>query len=205
MLYQSAVTGALKRGARLRYPIRDVRGVLLLGRGAEVTDRLLELLRQRGITLTTQASLKTRQGAPEGLEIPICKDRLLTGRWPECNVQLADPRVSGRHCLLVRRLNGVFLQDLGSRNGTYLNGQPLREEVELSDQETLRVVEATFTVHLYAALAADLEAASQALDAWILAVSAGRPAPAALYAPTEPSMDFDSLLKEYQSGRPGSA
>ena len=58
---------------------------------------------------------------------PIPIDRLLVvvGRSPRCDVRLDSPHVSGRHCCLVRDGDGVVVFDLGSTNGTRINGRPV--------------------------------------------------------------------------------
>lgn len=52
--------------------------------------------------------------------------RSLIGRGPECVVQLSDPRASGSHALLSWRAGGWTLRELGSRNGTLLDGAPVK-------------------------------------------------------------------------------
>jgi hypothetical protein len=194
MLYKSRLAITIKRGTRLRYPIKDANGVLLLAQGAEVTERLAGLLEQRGITLTVWACLKVTKGEPAGLEIPVRKDCLVIGRRPDCDVQLEDLLVSGHHCNLHRRPVGVFLEDLKSRNGTYLNGKKVVEESEVGDQDTIRIGKAIFTVQLFAALEADSEQGSQALIAWHLSVNADGGAPATPYGRTLASIDLDALM-----------
>ncbi|MEI6971021.1 MAG: FHA domain-containing protein [bacterium] len=50
-------------------------------------------------------------------------DPVIIGRVPECDVQLADDRVSRHHCE-IRAWDDVFVvRDLGSHNGTLINGQ----------------------------------------------------------------------------------
>ncbi len=46
----------------------------------------------------------------------------IIGRSPECQVLVADPRVSRRHAMIRRQDGGYYLFDLGSFNGSYLNG-----------------------------------------------------------------------------------
>lgn len=47
------------------------------------------------------------------------------GRAPDCDIVMAQPEVSGRHCRLTRESGQWFLEDLRSRNGTFVNGQRL--------------------------------------------------------------------------------
>jgi predicted component of type VI protein secretion system len=50
------------------------------------------------------------------------QESLLLGRHAECDVVLSDPSVSRRHARLFFRDGSWFLQDLGSTNGTVING-----------------------------------------------------------------------------------
>lgn len=52
------------------------------------------------------------------------QDELLLGRSPECQVQVNDPFASARHARLVPRGEGVWLEDLGSTNGSAVDRQP---------------------------------------------------------------------------------
>ena len=51
--------------------------------------------------------------------------RLLVGRGPETDLQLIDEKVSREHCVFERLGEAVVLKDLGSRNGTWVNGERL--------------------------------------------------------------------------------
>src|SRR3954470_8524170 len=51
------------------------------------------------------------------------------GRHPNNSIQLLDKIVSKEHCILEQREGGVVLRDLGSLNGTYVNGERVRGEM----------------------------------------------------------------------------
>src|SRR6185369_9584646 len=53
------------------------------------------------------------------------------GRHPNNSIQLLDKIVSKEHCILEQRDGGVVLRDLGSLNGTYVNGERVRGEMML--------------------------------------------------------------------------
>ena len=180
----------LKLGARLRYPLHDARGILLLNAGATITGHLLELLGRRGIRLQLHARLRVDEGGPVGQEIPIGDQPMTLGRRPDCDIRPDSAFVSGHHCRLSRSPSGVSLVDLGSRNGTYLNDQRITAAVELSDQDTIQVGDVVFTVHLFAAVTSDTEEGNQAIRAWV--VADGRSPPPGPYGATEMFLDLDA-------------
>ncbi len=59
-------------------------------------------------------------------------DPLTVGRHADNLAQLPSPSVSGHHALIVQREDGFYVQDLGSRNGTRVNGAEI-EEAKLND------------------------------------------------------------------------
>lgn len=183
---------SLRRGARLRYAVHDHRGLLLLAQGAEITERVYTLLQHHGIALKVNASLKVTRGPGANQEIPI-QGRMTIGRRPSCDVQLADPFVSGAHCSLHKRQLGVFLEDLGSSNGTFLNDQIIHARMELSDQDVIRIGGAIFTVQMHADLVADNKEASEAIKAWILTEPGKEAGAATSHVPTMMEFDLDTL------------
>jgi hypothetical protein len=64
---------------------------------------------------------------PAGGRIQIGPDPVVIGRMPECDVVLSDPNVSRRHAEIVRVEGDFLVRDLGSTNGTRLNGAPVTE------------------------------------------------------------------------------
>jgi hypothetical protein len=71
----------------------------------------------------------------DGRRVQIGSEPLVIGRLPECGVVLADSNVSRRHAELRRSGDSVVLTDLGSTNGTRVNGAPIRERVLVSGDE----------------------------------------------------------------------
>ena len=64
---------------------------------------------------------------PGGKRVPVGEDPVTLGRLPECDVVLSDPNVSRRHAEVRRRGNDFIVVDLGSTNGTRVNGAGVRE------------------------------------------------------------------------------
>src|ERR1700741_5031374 len=60
-------------------------------------------------------------------EIPLTKERTTIGRKPHNDIQIANLAVSGEHAGIVTILNDSFLEDLGSTNGTVVNGNPIKK------------------------------------------------------------------------------
>jgi pSer/pThr/pTyr-binding forkhead associated (FHA) protein len=73
-----------------------------------------------------------------GLEIPIDRDWLVIGRGRGADVILAEPTISRAHAAIGCDGEGFFVQDLGSTNGTLVNGQR-RERTPLASGDEIRI------------------------------------------------------------------
>src|SRR4051794_39070130 len=71
------------------------------------------------------------------LEVP--GGQFLIGRTPECQLSLDDPLVSRRHAILEITADGVFVQDLGSRNGVFLNSERAEARTQLNEGDIIRI------------------------------------------------------------------
>jgi pSer/pThr/pTyr-binding forkhead associated (FHA) protein len=60
-------------------------------------------------------------------EIALTKERTTIGRKPHNDIQIDNLAVSGEHAVIVTILQDSFLEDLGSTNGTVVNGQPIKK------------------------------------------------------------------------------
>jgi pSer/pThr/pTyr-binding forkhead associated (FHA) protein len=60
-------------------------------------------------------------------EIPLVKERTTIGRKPHNDIQIDNLAVSGEHAVIVTILNDSFLEDLGSTNGTLVNGSAVKK------------------------------------------------------------------------------
>lgn len=67
------------------------------------------------------------QGPEEGQRVEISKERITIGRSLICGLALTDNAVSGTHCEIVASESGFLLRDLGSTNGTSVEGVRVRE------------------------------------------------------------------------------
>jgi pSer/pThr/pTyr-binding forkhead associated (FHA) protein len=77
-------------------------------------------------------------GGRAGETFPIEGERVSIGRSPEASVFLDDVTVSRNHALLVRRRDGLYIDDLGSLNGTYVNRRRI-ESHKLQNGDELQV------------------------------------------------------------------
>src|SRR5882672_1275232 len=62
-------------------------------------------------------------------EIPLDKDRVTIGRKPQNDIQIENLAVSGEHACIVTILADSFLEDLGSTNGTLVNGNQVKKHI----------------------------------------------------------------------------
>ena len=75
---------------------------------------------------------------PDGRRVRLGEDAATLGRNADCTVTLADPRASRRHAEIRATAEGFLVVDLGSMNGTLVNGVPVKEHV-LHDGDELAV------------------------------------------------------------------
>jgi transcriptional regulator with GAF, ATPase, and Fis domain len=79
--------------------------------------------------------LVTIAGPPEGATFTLTDDVVVIGRDPSTRIHIDGLLVSREHCLIAREAGRFTLKDLGSRNGTFVNGVPVKERVlEHGDQ-----------------------------------------------------------------------
>lgn len=80
-------------------------------------------------------------------DFPMKKSTLSIGRQPESDLRIPTPDVSRRHCELVIEDDTLIIHDVGSSNGTYVNGRSI-EEVELKAGDQIKVGPITFVVQI---------------------------------------------------------
>ncbi len=84
----------------------------------------------------------------------LTNERCLIGRAKDCDVQIAERRLSRRHCEIIRDSSGFVLQDLGSQNGTYVNRKRIQGSHGLKHGDILNFAEYSI---LYLAHVADYD------------------------------------------------
>jgi hypothetical protein len=75
---------------------------------------------------------------PDGRRVPLGEQTMVLGRMADCDVVVADPRSSRRHAEIRPSGSGFVITDLGSMNGTLVNGAPIREQ-PLADGDDIRL------------------------------------------------------------------
>ena len=78
-------------------------------------------------------------GKSAGRAIAVKRSKFLIGRADECDIRPLSEEVSRRHCAIVVGPEAVWVEDLGSRNGTFVNGERIAAKTQVTDGDTLRV------------------------------------------------------------------
>ncbi len=80
------------------------------------------------------------EGEPTGQRWLVDQDTVTIGREPDCEVVIAERQVSRYHARIERDENGYLIYDLGSKNGTYVNGEEVRGEPRrLKDGDEIQI------------------------------------------------------------------
>src|SRR5438094_1594684 len=82
-----------------------------------------------------------------GAPVEVLKDLVVVGRKEECDLRLEHKSVSKMHCIIVKTDGLLLVRDLGSTNGTRVNGQRVRRAALLPDDQ-LSIASCKFRVAL---------------------------------------------------------
>jgi serine/threonine protein kinase len=124
-----------------RYPTAHALGEDLRRYRAEAIGKLSSLSLK--VTLPTVAL----EAAAGGKQMRLFQARTVIGRAPDCDLVLKVAAVSKRHCEVRIEADQVVVEDLGSVNGTCVNGRPV-QVARLQDGDELDVAGHIFTVRL---------------------------------------------------------
>jgi DNA-binding response OmpR family regulator len=83
--------------------------------------------------------LIAQAGKLQGHTWNIDQDKILIGRGIDCDIVIPDRQVSRHHAIIRRTEEGYILEDLGSKNGTHLNGSPVHGDILLQDGDVIQV------------------------------------------------------------------
>lgn len=86
-------------------------------------------------------------GLPVGSQFVLVANSTL-GRTEPNSIVIPDPAVSARHCRLSFRKGQWWIEDLGSANGTFLNGKAVAAAMALSDGDVVEVAQVKFIMEI---------------------------------------------------------
>jgi len=127
-----------------------------------------------GSNTRESAMLILQRGTEAGLTWPLEKRALVIGRNPDCDIVLNDRQVSRSHAQILWRDDHYEIKDLGSKNGTHLNGRDLIGSQPLHDGDEIQI----------------------ALRYKLAFVDAGATAPLIFDTPAEPGLRLDTATHQ---------
>lgn len=83
----------------------------------------------------------------ERRSFPISREMTIIGRREDCDLRIPLGDVSRKHCRMIREADSFRMEDLGSSNGTYVNGQRIQEAI-LQPGDTVRVGPVLFVLQV---------------------------------------------------------
>jgi pSer/pThr/pTyr-binding forkhead associated (FHA) protein len=96
--------------------------------------------------MAMDVKLVVANGKFSGKAIRVTGPKFFIGRGEDCNVRPASDLVSRHHCVLILDEDYLAVRDLGSKNGTFVNGQRVRGETPLKDGDHLLIGVLEFVV-----------------------------------------------------------
>jgi len=97
------------------------------------------------------AYLRVDKGSCPGQILELTGARMVVGRHPSCEIVLDNAAVSRRHAQILESHGNYFIEDLRSRNRTYLNGTAVDGRISLKDADTIIVCDVELSFHLHMA------------------------------------------------------
>jgi hypothetical protein len=83
--------------------------------------------------------LLVQGGEEKGREIPLTEKTLTMGRLEDNSIMVEDRLASRRHAMLERQHGQYAIRDVGSRNGTFVNGERISEPLVLRDGDEIQI------------------------------------------------------------------
>lgn len=120
-------------------------------------------------------------GPNQGKMLEIKLSQFLVGRDTQCHLRPASPMISKRHCAVLQREGKVFVRDFDSTNGTFVNNEQIKGEIELNNGDQLKIGPLSFTVLIEASTPVNRPTPpppTKPATKTVPAVKAGTPVPA---------------------------
>jgi len=147
--------------------------------------------------------LVVASGKSAGRSIAIKRSKLLIGRAEECDVRPLSEEVSRRHCAVIVGPADVWIEDLGSRNGTYVNGQRIEAKTKLADGDMIKVGSLELRVSCKSAAAAP--GGEEDVSRWLMAGDEGAATSDTTKSVAAQADPADSSESSFVGGLDGSA
>ena len=93
------------------------------------------------------AVLRVLKGQNPGQLFPLDSDSIILGRHPDCNIVLEVGAVSRQHARIVKIDEEFCVEDLKSRNGTYVNDQLVTGQQKLAENDRVKICDVEFVFH----------------------------------------------------------
>lgn len=91
------------------------------------------------------ATLQVLKGQNQGTTVNLEGDKIVLGRNADCNIVINLPAVSREHARIVRVQGKFFIEDLKSRNGTFVNNKEITARTQLNDRDQIKICDNLFT------------------------------------------------------------
>jgi serine phosphatase RsbU (regulator of sigma subunit) len=119
------------------------------------------------------ASIKVHSGATAGKVHELNLDQAVVGRNTFCDIVIPVQSISRQHARFVREGDDYFVEDMGSLNGTFVNGERISGRAKLEDNDRIHLYEVLVTFHSGAVP----EPVAQTSEPSVGATMMGAPAP----------------------------
>lgn len=122
-------TAPIQEASTQSYTVDDTR--LLVSPEAQLSYQDVLKVTLARLVLQEQQEQETRT-------FPLVGDQYMIGRQPGADIHIADPNISSVHARIFKGPEGYFLEDLNSRNGTFINGTRIDRRL-LHDKDSIQV------------------------------------------------------------------
>jgi sigma-B regulation protein RsbU (phosphoserine phosphatase) len=93
------------------------------------------------------AHLRLTTGRASGTRYPLEQPKIVLGRHPDCDIVTDSSAVSRYHAKITGRDDGIYIEDIDSRNGTFVNEQRVEQPRRLRCDDVVRICDLIFVFH----------------------------------------------------------